>query len=97
MVPINEIKSRNLPHKPGLYVLSENIKRTRNLYVGETLNLQSRFTRERLRAWSGVSDSIFVQTLPMDHSAAGNLAWQSCLVKKFKPRLNCFQLSRPGP
>lgn len=99
MVPMHELATRNLPDEAGVYVLSEDPKRTRNLYVGETLNLRNRLAlnRRRVNAWRefSPSHSILVQMLPMDCSAAGRLAWQSCLVRKFKPRLNCFEL-RPA-
>jgi hypothetical protein len=89
-VPIDEIDIRKLSRKPGLYILSD---LTRKLYVGEALDLHARFTRKCRKAWSSVSDSpILVQTLPMDPSSAGRLAWQSCLVKKLKPYLNTFEL-----
>lgn len=90
--PLSDLQFRKLPNKPGLYVLSES--RTRKLYAGETLGLRNRLTmkRSQLKAWAKMADSVLVQTLPMDGLAAGNLAWQSCLVKKFKPRLNCFEL-----
>ena len=94
MLPIGDLNARRLPKGPGLYVLSEN--RARKLYVGETLDLRNRLTlkRSQVNAWLTFADSILVQTLPMDHQTAGNLAWQSCMVKKFKhhPRLNCFEL-----
>ncbi len=91
MVPIEELNSKSLPSKPGLYVLSEH---TRKLYVGQTPDLRSRLTLHRCQvdAWSRFSDAIVVQTLPLDYATAGRLAWQSCLVKKYKPRLNCFEL-----
>ena len=95
-IPIEELKTEKLRRAPGLYVLGDS-ERRQKLYVGETLDLRGRFTQKRRRAWSSVSNSIVVQTLPMDHSAAGKLAWQSCLVKKFKPRLNCVELSRSHP
>lgn len=95
-IPIEELNTEKLRRAPGLYVLSES-ERRQKLYVGETLDLCGRFTQKRRRAWSTVSNSILVQTIPMDHSAAGKLSWQSCLVKKFKPRLNCFELSRSTP
>ncbi|MDI6448638.1 DNA-methyltransferase [Anaerobaca lacustris] len=98
-VSIEELTARSLPEEAGLYVLSEDSKRSRNLYVGETLNLRSRLTlnRRHVNAWRELSPSpsIFVQMLAMDCTTAGKLAWQSCLVKKYKPRLNCFEL-RPA-
>jgi DNA modification methylase len=95
MLPIDELGAKNLPEKPGLFVLSEDENRTRNLYAGETLNLRRRFTCRRTKAWwrnEPFPNSIFVKTLAMDWSTAGKLAWQSCLVRQFEPRLNCFEL-----
>jgi DNA modification methylase len=95
MLPIDELGTETLPEEPGLFVLSEDENRIRNLYVGETLDLRGRFTCSRTKAWwrnQPFPDSIFVKTLAMDWSTAGKLAWQSCLVRKFKPRLNCFEL-----
>ncbi len=96
MQRIDEFVARELPNTPGLYLLSENEKRTRTLYVGETLDLRSRLSlslkRPQIKEWLKLSDSIFIQTLQLDPSAAGRLAWQSCLVKKFKPRYNSFEL-----
>ena len=89
-IPIEELNIDKLFHEPGLYVLSE---QTRKLYAGETLDLYGRFTPECRSAWSTVTNSsIFVQTLPMDISSAGKLVWQSCLVEKFKPCFNSFEL-----
>jgi DNA modification methylase len=95
-VAIDELEAPDLPEASGLYVLSEDRSAKRNLYVGETLNLRGRLTldQDRLEAWRACSPSrsVFVQTLAMDFSGAGRLAWQSCLVRKLKPRLNCFEL-----
>jgi DNA modification methylase len=89
-VPIDELDIKKLSRKSGLYILSDP---TRKLYVGEAIDLRARFTPKCRKAWSSVADSaISVQTLPMDPSSAGRLAWQSCLVKKFKPRFNSFEL-----
>ncbi len=88
-VPIKEMEMNKLSHEPGLYVLSE---RTRKLYVGETLDLSGRFTTECCQAWTNDFKPVFVQTLAMDPTPAGRLAWQSCLVKKLKPRFNSYEL-----
>ncbi len=93
MLPINDIKSRQLPDEPGLYVLSE--KRRRKLYAGETHSLRRRLKRSHLNAWEEVGDSIFLQTLPMDSVTAKYLDWQCCLVKRFKrPRFNYCPVKR---
>jgi hypothetical protein len=95
-VAIDDLDTPDLPEASGLYVLSEDHTAKRSLYVGETLNLRARLNLDpdRLEAWRTCSSSgqVFVQTLAMDLSGAGRLAWQSCLVKKLKPRLNCFEL-----
>ena len=89
-VPMDELDVRKLSYKSGLYVLSDP---TRQLYVGEAIDLHARFTRKCRKAWSSISDSeISVQMLPMDPSSAGRLAWQSCLVMKLKPHYNSFEL-----
>jgi len=89
-VPLDELDTRKLSRKSGLYVLSDT---RRKLYVGEALDLHARFTRKCRKAWSSVSDStILVQTLPMDPTSAGRLAWQSCLVDKLKPCFNSVEL-----
>jgi DNA modification methylase len=96
MIPLEELAVDDLPEAPGLYILSES--RTSKLYVGEALNLRRRLSRqfgEQQRVeWSRLTSSVLVQTLPIDHAAAGRLAWQSCLVRKYKqrPRLNYFEL-----
>ena len=89
-VPIEELNTGGLSPKAGVYILSD---ATRKLYAGEALDLDARFTRPCRDAWSSVTEStVCVQTLPMDPTSVGRLAWQSCLVKKLKPRFNSFEL-----
>ena len=96
MMPLEEFQPKTQPDCSGLYLLSEN--RSRKLYAGETMSLRRRLTlqfgRKQRAAWSRISETLLIQVLPMDSSAAGKLAWQSCLVRKFKerPRLNYFEL-----
>lgn len=94
MLALDDLNTRKLPAAPGLYVLSKNQKRTRNLYVGETLDLRSRLilTRKQHKAWLQYADKIFIQTLQMDYSSTGKLDWQSCLANKFNPSLNLDHL-----
>jgi site-specific DNA-methyltransferase (adenine-specific) len=94
-LPMSDLRRGKLPAEPGLYILSHT--RTDKLYVGETLNLRTRLTLRaaQKKAWQSFSDSVSVQMWPMDCSSAGKLAWQSRLVKEYKPRLNCFEL-RPA-
>jgi site-specific DNA-methyltransferase (adenine-specific) len=96
MMPLEEFQPEAQPACSGLYLLSES--RSRKLYAGETMNLRRRLTlqfgKKQKAAWSRISETLLIQVLPMDSSAAGKLAWQSCLVRKFKerPRLNYFEL-----
>ncbi len=89
---LGDVKTTELPAEPGLYLLSGTT--TDRLYVGETLDLRSRLTfgQHQKQAWLRFSDSVYIQIWPKDCSSAGKLAWQSCLVKKYTPRLNCFEL-----
>jgi len=90
-IPIEELNISRLNHKSGIYVLSGD--QGRKLYAGEALELHARFTSRCRKAWLKETDSsVVVQTLPMNISPAGKLAWQSCLVEKFKPRFNSFEL-----
>lgn len=89
-VPMEDLDTSDMSQKSGVYILSD---ATRKLYAGEALDLHARFTRQCRDAWSSVTESpVSVQTLPMDPNSAGRLAWQSCLVKKLKPRFNSFEL-----
>jgi site-specific DNA-methyltransferase (adenine-specific) len=90
MIPIEELNISRLIHRSGIYVLSD---QERKLYAGEALELHARFTSHCRKAWLKETDSsVLVQTLPMNISTAGKLAWQSCLVEKFKPCFNSFEL-----
>jgi site-specific DNA-methyltransferase (adenine-specific) len=94
-VLLADLRYDDIPAEPGIYILSET--ETRQLYVGETLNLQAqlKLNQQQSHAWSEVSGTIQIQTLPIDHSTAGRLAWQSCLISKTfneRPRLNYFEL-----
>ena len=92
MIPIEDVAADSFENQNGLFVLSES--KTKRLYAGETLDLSRSLmaVKQNMSAWNQVAKSVFVQAIPMDHLPAGNLAWQSCLVKKFKPRLNVEEL-----
>tara|TARA_R110002072_G_scaffold302999_3_gene491132 strand:+ start:71771 stop:73588 length:1818 start_codon:yes stop_codon:yes gene_type:complete len=92
--PLHEAISSSRSDEPGLYILSDD---SREFYVGETLSLDRllRQVRNRAEQWNTLSDSVLVQTIPMDHTSAGRLAWKSCLISKqleHCPRLNYFEL-----
>ncbi|MDB4614640.1 GIY-YIG nuclease family protein, partial [bacterium] len=87
---IGELDTKSIPSEAGLYVISQSEKS--KLYVGETLDLRRRFAAAQQKAWGSFSEDVFVQTIRMDPCGPGRLAWQSCLVQKFKPTLNSFEL-----
>jgi DNA modification methylase len=93
--PLEDMVHDSLPNQPGLYILSDGTQQ--EFYVGETLNLnrQLRQVSDRSEQWTAFSDSVLVQTIPMDLTSAGRLAWKSCLISKkleHCPRLNYFEL-----
>lgn len=80
---------------PGVYVVSD--ERSRNLYVGEALNLRSRLSAQfgdpQVRdSWSRYCQSPQVQTLATETTPSEMLAWQSCFVEKYRPLLNFHEL-----
>jgi DNA modification methylase len=94
-VALGEFILSDLPNDSGLYVLSGD--NDQQLYAGETIDLRKKVSTivEQLDEWSMISDSLFVQTIPLDHRPAGRLSWQTCLIrKKFqaKPKLNYAKL-----
>jgi len=95
-IAIEELRTNELPKQSGVYLISN--AQSHKLYVGETLNLRRRlskqFGKKKLRKnRSAASEQIFVRLYPTNTEAAEMLAWQSCLVKKYKPRLNYRELS----
>jgi hypothetical protein len=91
---LDAFKPQSAPESPGVYVLSG--LRSRKLYVGEAVNLRQRlagqFENKRRRVWREESDELFLQVFPTQSAPAEMLAWQSCFVRKFKPRLNLRDL-----
>jgi DNA modification methylase len=93
--PLAEATPTQLPEEPGLYILSDDSNQ--EFYVGETLNLRRQLGQicEHSEQWATHSPPVLVQTIPMDHSSAGRLAWKSCLISKkieHCPQLNYFEL-----
>jgi site-specific DNA-methyltransferase (adenine-specific) len=88
--PVDSIDLRRLPPSPGVFVLSDS--HSSRLYVGEALNLKGRLSVQfggRARGWTKIAPTILVQSWPLDQLTAGALAWQFCLVNKYKrPRFN---------
>jgi site-specific DNA-methyltransferase (adenine-specific) len=94
--PLAELDPRKIPPRPGLYLISGGTSR---LYVGESLNLQSRLARQfaagRREVWKRFSRPLFVRSCGAPVEPAQMLAWQSCLVRKYRPRLNYRELGAP--
>ncbi len=93
---LSELDLDQIPTEPGIYLLSA--EGSGRLYVGETLNLRDRlahqFSRQNRKTWKKHSSlkALRIQTYLTCHEPADALAWQSCLVRKYKPRLNLHAL-----
>lgn len=87
----------SIPSEPGIYLLST--EGSDRLYAGETLNLHDRlahqFSKENRKVWKKLSNvkSLRIQTYLTCHEPADVLAWQCCLARKYKPRLNYHELA----
>ena len=97
VIPLEELRHQlpQIPKQPGVCIVSSN--RSHKLYVGESLNLRSRlsaqFAKQTSRkAWAAFSTSLRIQFFLTQTVPAQMLAWQSCLVRKYKPRLNFHEL-----
>lgn len=88
----NSVDLSAIQAEPGIYVISKS--KNKKLYAGETLNLRERLglILDRNEEWSRFSRRLSVQAIPLDQSGTAKLAWQSCLVKKFKPQFNYSKL-----
>jgi site-specific DNA-methyltransferase (adenine-specific) len=92
--PLAEFKAKAVSDKPGVYVL--NAGRGGKLYVGEALNLRERLVRQfdkpQQATWKKIAKDVSVQTFVTETLPAEMLAWQSCLISKYRPRLNFHEL-----
>jgi len=98
--PADTFEPRSVEEAPGVYVVSDSAKRP--LYVGEALNLRNRlklqFGRRQKKIWAAYTPrEFFIQSFPTEKTSTGRLAWQSCLIKKYKqkPPLNYSELRSP--
>ena len=88
---IDELDLKTLPEQPGVYLLTDD--NAKGIYAGEALNLRDRLTaqfggQKVRKSWIQLSDSIRIQTFLTESSPTEMLAWQSCFVSKYKPKLN---------
>lgn len=83
-----------LPEQPGVYILTDERRPNHAIYAGETFNLRNRLELDKYQreVWENECDSIIAKILPMESLDAGRLTWQSFLVNRYQPRLNCFEL-----
>jgi len=92
--PIDDYPAETIPTQPAAYVISGSPRN--RLYVGETLNLrdrlQTQFNHDTRGCWSEYAAELHIQTFPTATTSAEMLAWQSCLVDKYNPRLNFREL-----
>ena len=89
-----DIDLNKVPKRAGAYFLKTAAGKP--IYIGETSNLQTQLAQQfpvsQQHIWRVFSDELIVQVFPADVTQAGTLAWQSCLVRKFKPWLNIDSL-----
>ncbi len=92
---IDELDSGQIAAQGGVYLLSGGRSR---LYAGEALNLRNRleaqFGSGPLAAWQDLPGPLVVRTFVTEAAPSQMLAWQSCLVRKYKPRLNYRELAK---
>ncbi|HAY79524.1 MAG TPA: site-specific DNA-methyltransferase [Planctomycetaceae bacterium] len=92
---LDAIDFDGVPDRGGVYLLTE--KKDTRLYAGETCNLRRRLQQQfgdpqQLEVWRGIAASIKLQTFCVEGLGTQSLAWQSCLVRKYKPRMNYQEL-----
>lgn len=92
--PIQELRLDELPSRPGVYLLTDGANQP--LYAGETLDLRGRLSKkfavDDQSAWHELASDMQIQTFPTESRASDLLAWESCLVTRFAPRLNLDEL-----
>ncbi len=91
--PIEDLDVGRLPAESGVYLVTGGKVR---LYAGETLNLRERlasqFEADRRAVWKGLPGPLMFRAYPTGVAAAEMLAWQACLVRKYRPQLNYREL-----
>jgi len=98
ITPIDELDLRRVPDRAGVYVVSQKGP-AQKLYIGEALNLRGRLQQQfdppQRQRWAAMSKSLGIQTFLTETLPAEMLAWQSCLVGKYRPKLNFRDLAPP--
>jgi site-specific DNA-methyltransferase (adenine-specific) len=93
---LEKLEIGSMPERSGVYILLH--EREKRIYVGETLNLRTRFNSQfngDLRInWMTSYPDLRLQTYMPEIHPGDMLAWQSCLVKRYKPELNFQELCR---
>lgn len=95
-VPLGEFDPSTAPANSGVYLLGD---KSRKLYVGEAIDLHARlsrqFDRDRCELWRQQADERKIQpnklnvwVRPLQAAPGEMLAWQACLVQRFRPQLN---------
>lgn len=92
-VPLAKVACDDLPDLPGVYLLKANGKQ--KLFAGETLSLRQRIeiTVTSSKNLAELSD-VTVQIFPTQTKSTNFLAWQSCFVRKHRPKWNYQELAR---
>ncbi len=95
MQSVEDYLATDVPQQPGVYVITGKAKH--KLYVGEALNLHTRLTAQFGDAdahanWTSFSKTLTIQTFRTETAPAEMLAWQSCLIDRYNPRLNFHEL-----
>ncbi len=92
-VAVEQLDLDDISETPGVYLLQQGGKK--KLYAGETLNLQQRLTSV-LKSSDDLAlfgDGVQVRIFQTQTTPAEFLAWQSCFIRKHKPKLNYQELA----
>ena len=95
-IPFGEFDPAAAPAGSGVYLLGDH---KRKLYAGEAIDLHTRlsrqFDRDRCELWREQADQrgirpnrLNVWVCPLQAAPGEMLAWQACLVQRYKPQLN---------
>lgn len=86
-VAANNLKTADLPQVSGVYRVRAESRGV--VYIGETLDLQTRLTQFPVAAgWLEVSEPLQIELMPTGDSPAELLAWQSRLARHHRPCWN---------